>query len=251
MRRGISRTVSLAGFSARPVWVEVDIHRGLPSFTVVELPDTAIREARDRVRAALVNSGFDFPRRRIVVSLTPETMRKAGPEMDLAIAAALLTASGQLRWEKLANVALAGELALDGSTRPVEGALALTEAARDSGAEAIILPAENAAEAGLAEGIDVVGIELLAQLSDLAAGGADAPQPQSPADHPDPGESDPTRRLPRLDQLDCFPRPELVRLLEAAQEGLRAQPPDSYESDLMEMRAEVERLLREAAGSDH
>ena len=116
-----ARTFTLDGISARPVRVEVDVHRGLPDFTIVGLPDAAVREARERVRAALVNCGFEFPLRRIVVNLAPASLRKAGPGMDLAIAAALLSASGQLEWEGLARVALAGELALDGSTRPVHG----------------------------------------------------------------------------------------------------------------------------------
>jgi magnesium chelatase family protein len=251
MRRGISRTFNLAGITARPVWVEVDVHRGLPHFTVVGLPDAAVREARERMRAALVNCGFEFPLRRIVVSLTPESLRKPGPGMDLAIAAALLTASGQLQWERLASVALAGELALDGSTRPVQGALAMAEAARESGAEAIVLPAENVDEAALAEGIDVFGIETLGQLPALAAGDVVVSRPQAPLGDPGLGQADPTLRLPRFDQLAGFPRPELVRLLEAALEGLRVQPPDSFEPDCMEMRGEVERLLREAEESDH
>ncbi len=151
-----ARTFTLDGISARPVRVEVDVHRGLPNFTIVGLPDAAVREARERVRAALVNCGFEFPLRRIVVNLAPASLRKAGPGMDLAIAAALLSASGQLEWEGLARVALVGELALDGSTRPIHGALAMAEAAREGGAEAIVLPAENGPEAALAEGIDVV-----------------------------------------------------------------------------------------------
>ena len=113
-----ARTFTLDGISARPVRVEVDVHRGLPGFAIVGLPDAAVREARERVRAALVNCGFEFPLRRIVVNLAPASLRKAGPGMDLAIAAALLSASGQLEWEALSRVALAGELALDGSTRP-------------------------------------------------------------------------------------------------------------------------------------
>ena len=165
-----ARTFTLDGISARPVRVEVDVHRGLPNFTIVGLPDAAVREARERVRAALVNCGFEFPLRRIVVNLAPASLRKAGPGMDLAIAAALLSASDQLEWEGLARVALAGELALDGSTRPVQGALAMAEAARESGAEAIVLPAENGAEAALAEGIDVVPVDALGQLSVLASG---------------------------------------------------------------------------------
>ncbi len=165
-----ARTFTLDGISARPVRVEVDVHRGLPGFAIVGLPDAAVREARERVRAALVNCGFEFPLRRIVVNLAPASLRKAGPGMDLAIASALLSASGQLEWEALSRVALAGELALDGSTRPIPGALAIAEAAREGGAEAIVLPAENGAEAALAEGIAVVALDSLGRLPALAAG---------------------------------------------------------------------------------
>ncbi len=111
-----------------------------------------MREARERVRAALVNCGFEFPLRRIVVNLAPASLRKAGPGMDLAIAAALLSASGQLAWEPLSRVAWAGELALDGSTRPVPGALAIAEAAREGGAEAIVLPGGERAGGGAGAG---------------------------------------------------------------------------------------------------
>jgi len=129
-----ARSFTLDGISARQVRVEVDVHRGLPAFSIVGLPDTAVREARERVRAALVNCGFEFPLRRIVANLAPASLRKAGPALDLAIAAALLAASGQLRWEALATTALAGELALDGSVRPVPGVLAMAEeAARREG----------------------------------------------------------------------------------------------------------------------
>jgi magnesium chelatase family protein len=165
-----ARTFTLDGISARPVRVEVDVHRGLPSFAIVGLPDAAVREARERVRAAMVNRGFEFPLRRIVVNLAPASLRKAGPGMDLAIATALLSASGQLEWEALPRMAMAGELALDGSTRPVHGALAMAEAAREGGAEAILLPAENGPEAALAEGIGVIGVDGLGRMPALAAG---------------------------------------------------------------------------------
>ncbi len=165
-----ARTFTLDGIAARPVRVEVDVHRGLPGFAIVGLPDTAVREARERVRAALVNCGFEFPLRRIVVNLAPASLRKAGPGMDLAIAAALLSASGQLEWESLARVALAGELALDGTTRPINGALAIAEAAREGGAEAIVLPEENGPEAALATGIDVIPLDGIGRLLALAAG---------------------------------------------------------------------------------
>jgi magnesium chelatase family protein len=174
-----ARTFTLDGISARPVRVEVDVHRGLPGFAIVGLPDAAVREARERVRAALVNCGFEFPLRRIVVNLAPASLRKAGPGMDLAIAAALLSASGQLEWEALARVALAGELALDGSTRSVNGALAIAEAAREGGAEAIVLPAENGAEAALAEGIEVIALDGLGRLPALVAGEWKPERPQA------------------------------------------------------------------------
>ena len=165
-----THTFTLDGIEARPVRVEVDVHRGLPGFAIVGLPDAAVREARERVRAALVNSGFEFPLQRIVVNLAPASLRKAGPGMDLAIAAALLSASGQLEWDALARVALAGELALDGTVRPIHGALAIAEAAREGGAEAVLLPEENGPEAVLASGIDVVPLDRVGRLSALAAG---------------------------------------------------------------------------------
>jgi magnesium chelatase family protein len=165
-----ARTFTLDGIAARPVRVEVDVRRGLPAFSVVGLPDAAVREARERVRAALANCGFEFPLRRIVANLAPASLRKAGPGMDLAIAVALLSASGQLDWEALPGIAMVGELALDGSTRPVPGVLAIAEAARELGAEALVVPAENGPEAALAPGIDVIGLESLAQLPELAAG---------------------------------------------------------------------------------
>jgi magnesium chelatase family protein len=174
-----ARTFTLDGISARPVRVEVDVHRGLPNFSIVGLPDPAVREARERVRAALVNCGFEFPLRRIVTNLAPASLRKAGPGMDLAIAAALLTASGQLSWEALPQLAMVGELALDGSTRPVSGVLAIAEAAREGGAEAIVVPAENGPEAALAGGIDVIALESIDQLP-LLASGEWAPEAPSP-----------------------------------------------------------------------
>jgi magnesium chelatase family protein len=207
-----ARTFTLDGISARPVRVEVDVHRGLPNFTIVGLPDAAVREARERVRAALVNCGFEFPLRRIVVNLAPASLRKAGPGMDLAIAAALLSASGQLEWEGLARVALAGELALDGSTRPVQGALAMAEAAREGGAEAIVLPAENGAEAALAEGIGVVPVETLGQLPALVAGECAPPRPQ-----PLPLQLDPPPGAPDL--ADLRGQPHLRHALEVAAAG--------------------------------
>jgi magnesium chelatase family protein len=222
-----ARTFTLDGISARPVRVEVDVHRGLPNFTIVGLPDAAVREARERVRAALVNCGFEFPLRRIVVNLAPASLRKAGPGMDLAIAAALLSASGQLEWEGLARVALAGELALDGSARAVQGALAMAEAAREGGAEAIVLPAENGPEAALAEGIGVVPVEALGQLPALVSGESDPPRPD-----PLPLQLDPPPGTPDL--ADLRGQPHLRHALEVAAAGghsiLMVGPPGAGKS---------------------
>jgi magnesium chelatase family protein len=207
-----AKTFTLDGISARPVRVEVDVHRGLPGFAIVGLPDTAVREARERVRAALVNCGFEFPLRRIVVNLAPASLRKAGPGMDLAIAAALLSASDQLQWDGLARVALAGELALDGSTRPINGALAIAEAAREGGAESVLLPEENGPEAALANGIDVVPLDSLGRLPALVAGEWEPERPRAL-----PLELDARPGAPDL--ADLRGQPHLRHALEVAAAG--------------------------------
>jgi magnesium chelatase family protein len=207
-----ARTFTLDGIVARPVRVEVDVHRGLPAFAIVGLPDAAVREARERVRAALVNCGFEFPLQRIVVNLAPASLRKAGPGMDLAIAAALLRASGQLPGEGLASAALAGELALDGATRPIHGALAIAEAAREGGVEAIVVPAENGAEAALASGVEVLPLAGVADLPALAAGEwrPDPPPPLELRNQPAGGAPD---------LADLRGQPHLRHALEVAAAG--------------------------------
>ncbi|MBA2794690.1 MAG: hypothetical protein H0U32_11970, partial [Thermoleophilaceae bacterium] len=117
-------TFALVGVDSHEVTVEVDVRRGLPAFTVVGLPDAAVREARERVRAALLNSGLDFPMQRLTANLAPASMRKAGPGFDLALAAAVLVASGQAPSQALEGTAVCGELSLSGALRPVRGALA-------------------------------------------------------------------------------------------------------------------------------
>lgn len=207
-----AHTFTLDGIVARPVRVEVDVHRGLPAFAIVGLPDAAVREARERVRAALVNCGFEFPLQRIVVNLAPASLRKAGPGMDLAIAAALLTASGQLPGEGLDGAALAGELALDGATRPIHGALAIAEAARESGVGAIVVPAENGAEAALASGVEVLPLSGVAELPALAAGEwrPEPPEPLRLRTEPPPGAPD---------LADLRGQPHLRHALEVAAAG--------------------------------
>jgi magnesium chelatase family protein len=168
-------TFTLAGVTAEPVRAEVDVGGGLPAFSLVGLPDAAVRESRERVRAAISNSGFEFPLRRITASLAPADLKKAGPGLDLAIAAALLAAMGELRGSVLDRYALAGELALDGTVRPVHGALAMAEAARRGEMTGLIVPLANAPEAALVDGLEVIGIERLGQLVALGSGDWVAP----------------------------------------------------------------------------
>ena len=183
----LARTFALHGVEAREVRVEVDVRSGIPSFTVVGLPDAAVRESRERVRAAISNSGFEFPMRRITVSLAPADLPKAGPGYDLAIAGGVLAASGQLPEALLDGVALAGELALDGTVRPLRGALAMAERARRLAVARIAVPVPNASEAalanlaepngaGLAAKVDVLGLRTLGELGALAAGAGPAPE---------------------------------------------------------------------------
>jgi magnesium chelatase family protein len=221
-----ARTFTLDGISARPVRVEVDVHRGLPGFTIVGLPDAAVREARERVRAALVNCGFDFPLSRIVVNLAPASLRKAGPGMDLAIAAALLRASEQLEWERMDRVAFARELALDGQVRPIFGALAIAEAAREDGVEAVVVPAENGPEAALAGGVEVVQLESVVGLPGLGAGERGSePLPLRLRTGPPPGSPD---------LADLRGQPHLRHALEVAAAGghslLMVGPPGAGKS---------------------
>jgi magnesium chelatase family protein len=221
-----TRTFTLEGISARPVRVEVDVHRGLPGFAVVGLPDLAVRETRERVRTAIVNCGFEFPLQRIVVNLAPASLRKAGPGMDLAIAAALLGASGQLAWEGMDRVALIGELSLDGQVRPIHGALAIAEAAREDGVETLVVPAENGPEAALADGVEVVAPASLAGLRALAAG--ERPLPPTPLSL----RHDPVRGGPDL--ADLRGQSHLRHALEVAAAGghslLMVGPPGAGKS---------------------
>src|SRR3954449_783934 len=163
-------TFAIEGVDSSEVTVEVDVRQGLPVFTVVGLPDAAVREARERVRAAMLNSGLEFPQKRLTANLAPADLRKAGPGFDLALAVALLAASEQIPTDGLERWALAGELSLSGALRPVRGAVAMAAGARRAGYERLIVPAENAAEASLVDGIEVVGVPDLRHLVEFACG---------------------------------------------------------------------------------
>src|SRR5664279_2652919 len=179
-----AHTFTVDGLHARHVTVEVDVRAGLPAFAVVGLADTAVREARDRVRAAILNSGFEFPARRITANLAPADLPKAGPGLDLALACALLAASGQLPRERLESHALLGELALDGSVRPSSATLAVARAARRAGLRTLALAGSRAHEAALVAGLDVAVVERLQSAVRLLRGGPPDPTPR----RRDPGE---------------------------------------------------------------
>jgi magnesium chelatase family protein len=170
-------TFALEGVSSHEVTVEVDVRRGLSAFTLVGLPDRAVRESRERVRAALLNSGLDFPQKRITVNLAPAHVRKEGPSFDLAIAVGVLAASEQVPQEALAGRALCGELSLTGELRPVRGALATALGARRCGYASLLVPEGNAPEAALVEDVDVRGIASLARIADLLHGRSRSPPP--------------------------------------------------------------------------
>jgi magnesium chelatase family protein len=140
---------TIDGLHARRVSVEVDVRPGLPAFAVVGLADAAVREARERIRAAIHNSGFEFPARRVTVSLAPADLPKAGAGLDLAIACAVLAASGQLAGERLGRTALLGELSLAGAVRPAYGTLAVAEATRREGLAMLVLADAGVREAEL------------------------------------------------------------------------------------------------------
>ena len=206
----IARTFALIGVTAEPVHVEVDIGAGLPSFTIVGLPDAAVRESRERVRSALVNSGFRYPQHRITVNLAPADLRKAGPGFDLAIAAALLAASGQLPRRVVDRYVLAGELALDGGIRPVPGALAMAEAAVRWGMRGVAVAPGDAAQAALVGGLEVIPVDHVARLRELGEGEIESIPSAEPPTPPDTS-------LPDL--ADLRGHPALRRCLEIAAAG--------------------------------
>lgn len=163
-------SASLLGIDAHPVEVEVDISgRGLPHFSMVGLPDAAVKESRDRVKAALKNVGFNFPLRPITVNLAPADLKKEGSSFDLPIAVGLVASEGVLTPDSLKGYLLTGELSLDGRIKPVRGALSMALLARAIGMK-VILPEENAQEAAVVEGIPVYGVRSLPEVIEFLKG---------------------------------------------------------------------------------
>lgn len=155
----------LYGIDGVMIEVEVDLSNGIPQTSIVGLPDSAVREAIDRVRAAIKNCGYRFPLQRVTINLAPADLRKEGSAFDLAIALALLAASDQVKLPPEERLLIIGELSLDGTLRPVPGVLSMVDRARRDGFTAVLLPQDNAAEALLLGGIRVYGLSHLSELA--------------------------------------------------------------------------------------
>ena len=145
----------LSGIDGFQVNVEVNLAHGMPMFEIVGLPDASVKESRERVRAALKNSGFSFPAERLTVNLAPADMKKEGPSYDLPIAVGMLTCMGLIDQEKVKEVCMFGELSLDGSVRSVRGALPMVISARENGVKRIVIPTANINEVSCIEGLEI------------------------------------------------------------------------------------------------
>ena len=209
MSLAVLHSRALAGVAAPPVDVEVHLANGLPSFTIVGLPEAEVKESKDRVRAALQNARFEFPMRRITVNLAPADLPKESGRLDLPIALGILAASGQLPAAKLNEYEFAGELALTGALRPVRGALAMTLGALNDG-RAFMLPVENAAEAALVENATVYAApSLLAVCAHLCGQEKLSPYQSAPV----------TTEVAYADLLDVKGQAHAKRALEIAAAG--------------------------------
>lgn len=191
---------ALRGIEAVPCEVEVDLSgQGLPRTTLVGLPDVAVREAIDRVQTAVANAGFDWPGGRVTINLAPADLRKEGPAFDLPMALSVLAAGGAVKHAKgavpLDRWLIAGELALDGRVRPVRGAICLGILARQAGFEQVMVPVENAAEAGAVHGVRAVGVATLRQAIDVLSGA------EAGCVAPPPGDAEPAAADVNFDRI--------------------------------------------------
>lgn len=162
----IVKSMSLHGLEGYPIEVQVDVSGGLPCFEIVGLPDTSIREAKERVKTAIKNSGFELQSRRIIVNLAPANTKKEGSYLDLPIAIAILLNIEEIQKQDLKNTIFIGELSLDGKINKINGVLPICIEARRLGIEKVIVPLENSNEAAIVEGIDVIGVKTLEEVVD-------------------------------------------------------------------------------------
>ena len=173
------RSLGIKGIGGYEVSVECSTAQGLPDFSIVGLPDAAVREARDRVRAAIKNAGLTFPVSRITVNLAPADTRKAGTTYDLPVLLGILASAGQIK-QPPEDCAFIGELSLAGALRPVRGALPMALAAARAGIRRLFVPAENASEAAFAEGLEVYGARDITQLLEYFRGQTELEQAEPP-----------------------------------------------------------------------
>lgn len=184
---------TLVGMESHRVTVEVDVTSGIPGFEMVGLPDTALKESRIRVKSAIKNSCFEWPKTKVHINLAPADIKKEGPSFDLPIALGVLQAMGQLRPARPGSFIAAGELSLDGELREITGALSIALGARECGADYLLVPRGNAAEAALVEGIDVFGVSSLRGAVALLEGAHSQPvivDPEEVMLDEDPGAPD-------------------------------------------------------------
>ncbi|MBD1905377.1 YifB family Mg chelatase-like AAA ATPase [Funiculus sociatus GB2-A5] len=160
-------SASIVGIDAVKVGVEVDVSTGMPGTVLVGLPDTAVQESKERVKAALKNAGYAFPMKKIVINLTPADLRKEGPSFDLPISVGIMAASEQVSAQMLGDYLFLGEVSLDGSLRPVAGVLPIAAAAQRLGIAGLVVPDGNAREAAVVQGLAVYGFKNLSQVADF------------------------------------------------------------------------------------
>src|SRR6266851_4802120 len=163
-------SAAVNGIEAYPVEVEVNAGFGDTIIVIVGLPDAAVKESRDRVMTALLNSGFQFTFGRTTINLAPADVKKEGPSFDLPIALGMIAAGEQLETDQLDNFVMVGELALNGAVRPVKGVLPIALRARADGKAGLVVPADNAAEAAVVAGLTVIPIQNLREAADFLAG---------------------------------------------------------------------------------
>ena len=206
---------ALLGIDAYIVKVEVDVAGGLPSFSTVGLPDSAIKESRDRVTAAIKNSGFYFPQTRITANLAPADIRKAGSAFDLPIAIGVMAATNQVNSTRLENAMVLGELALDGSIRGIQGGLPIAIAAKENGIKDLILPAENAKEAAIVKGVNVYPVTGLSE----AAAFLNSEKEIAPEPHTLNTDTQTEHSETHIDLLDVKGQEHVKRAVEVAAAG--------------------------------
>ncbi len=218
MAIGRTRSVSLVGMHGAIVEIEADIAHNLPAFVLIGLPDAALGEAKDRVRAAAVNSGLDFPTRKITVNLSPAALPKHGSGFDLGIALAVLAASGSIAAESIDRVVHIGELGLDGRLRPINGVLPAVIAAKQAGFDQVMVPTGNAVEAGLVPDVRIISVSSLREAA-IWHGSTLPPIPVEPIDRVVDRTAGPDHASSELDLADVIGNRDAIEALTVAAAG--------------------------------